>query len=177
MSKSFEKLRWHFFWNGMYSDLIKFIQKCEICQKLKNPVGHLRIRPSSLSRPIPTKPWDVISTDVLHLPESANSFKYIIIFVDNFSRNIEAQPLIAVNGQAVSDVLIIIKEVVCRHGCPLEILCDHATYYVKAELGKVCDLYGIKLSPVTSYHPQANGIAESKAKILKSLLRSMVKQI
>jgi len=57
-----------------------------------------------------------------------------------------------------------------------EIDLHNATYYVKGELNKVCDFYGIKLSPVSSYHPQANGIAESKVKILKSLLRSMVKQ-
>jgi hypothetical protein len=46
---------------------------------------------------------------VLHLPESANSFKYVSlqikIIVDTFSRSIEALPLIAVNGQSVSDVL------------------------------------------------------------------------
>jgi hypothetical protein len=174
MTKSFEKLRWKFFWKGMYSDLNKFIQKCTVCQTLKNPVGHQRIRPSSLARPVPLKPWDVISTDIMHLPQSANSFKYILLFVDNFSRNIEAQPLVAVNGQAVSEVLI--KDVICRHGCPMEIICDNATYYVKGELVKVCDFYGIKLSPVTSYHPQANGIAESKVKILKSLLRVLVKQ-
>jgi len=141
---------------------------------LKNPVGHLRIRPSTLARPVPLKPWDVVATDVLHLPESANSFKYIILFVDTFSRLIEAVPLIAVNGENVSDVFV--KEVVCRHGCPVEIICDNATYYVKGELVKVCDFYGIKLSSVSSYHPQANGIAESKVKILKSLLKSLVKQ-
>jgi hypothetical protein len=173
MTKSFEKLRWHFFWVGMYTDLIEFIQKCDSCQRLKNPVGHLRIRPSTLARPVPLKPWDVVATDVLHLPESANSYKYIILFVDTFSRLIEAVPLIAVNGENVSGVLV--KEVVCRHGCPVEIICDNATYYVKGELVKVCDFYGIKLSSVSSYHPQANGIAESKVKILKSLLRSLVK--
>jgi hypothetical protein len=173
MTKSFEKLRWHFFWKGMYTDLINYIHKCDSCQKLKNPVGKQRIRPATLARPVPHKPWDVVSTDVLHLPESANSFKYVILFVDTFSRNIEALPLIAVNGQSVSDVLV--REIICRHGCPLELICDNATYYVKGELNKVCDFYGIKLSPVSSYHPQANGIAESKVKILKSLLRSMVK--
>jgi len=123
---------------------------------------------------VPHKPWDVVATDVLHLPESSNSFKYVIIFVDTFSRNLEAQPMIAVNGQSVSEILI--KEVICRHGCPLELICDNAPYYVIGELVKVCDFYGIKLSLVSSYHPQANGIAESKVKILKTLLRSMVKQ-
>jgi len=103
MTKSFEKLRWHFFWIGMYTDLINFIHKHDSFQKLKNPVGKQRIRPVS------HKPWDVVSTDVLHLPESANSFKYVSlqikIIVDTFSRSIEALPLIAVNGQSVSDVL------------------------------------------------------------------------
>ena len=63
-SKSFEKLRLHFFWRGMHADLMKFIQKCESCQKLKNPVGHLRVNTPYLARPNPTKPWGVISTDV-----------------------------------------------------------------------------------------------------------------
>ena len=117
LTKSFEKLRWHFFWIGMYTDLIEFIQKCDTCQKLKNPVGHIKIRPSTLARPVPHKPWDVLATDVLHLPESSNSFKYVILFVDTFSRNLEAQPMIAVNGQTVSEMLI--KEVICRYGCLL----------------------------------------------------------
>ena len=34
---------------------------------------------------------------------------------------------------------------------------------------------GIQLTPVTAYHPQANGIAETKVKALKSLLRNLVK--
>ena len=147
----------------MSTDLIEFIPKCDSCQGLKNPVGHLRIRPSTLARPIPLKPWDVIATDVFYLPESANFFKYIILFVDTFSRLVGAVPLIAVNGENVSDVLI--EEVVCRHGCPVEMICDNATYYAKGEMVKVCDFYGIKLSSVSSCYSQANGIAESKVKI------------
>ena len=32
------------------------------------------------------------------------------------------------------------------------------------------------MTPVTAYHPQANGIAESKVKALKSLIRALVKE-
>ena len=33
---------------------------------------------------------------------------------------------------------------------------------------------GIKLFPVLKYHPEANGVVESKVKALKSLLRLLV---
>jgi hypothetical protein len=40
---------------------------------------------------------------------------------------------------------------------------------------KICKKLGIILKAITAYHSQASGIAESKVKALKSLLRSLVK--
>ena len=108
------------------------------------------------------KPWDVISTDVLQLPTTTNLNKYVLIFVDNFSRYIEAKPLPAVNGETVSNTLV--KQIICRHGCPL------------VEQLLVYKFLGIKMAPSTAYHPEANGIAESKVKALNTLLRSLAKQ-
>ena len=53
-------------------------------------------------------------------------------------------------------------------------LCDNASYNVGKEFSKYCDREGIKLSPVSEYHPEANGVAESKVKALKDLLRALV---
>ena len=47
---------------------------------------------------------------------------------------------------------------------------------MKGYFKQVCDKFGIKLSPVLEYHPEANGVAESKVKALKSLLRSLVQR-
>ena len=171
--KSFEKLRLHFFWRGMHADLMKFIQKCESCQKLKNPVGHLRVNTPYLARPNPTKPWDVISTDVMHLSESNSGNTWILIFVDTFSCFIEAVPLASVNGHSVGETLV--HQIVCRHGCPSTLICDNASYYVHGEFPKLCQILGIRAAPVAAYHPEANGIAEAKVKALKMLIRSLVK--
>ena len=108
----------------MHSDLITFIQKCESCQKLKNPTGHLRIRAPYIARPNPTKPWDVISTDVMQLSESNEGNKWVLIFVDTFSRFIEAVPLSTVNGFTVGETLV--HQIICRHGCPSFLICDNA---------------------------------------------------
>ena len=57
VTKCFEALRQKYYWKNMFSDLTEFISKCDECQQQKQKmVGHLRIRPSTLSRPIPTKP-------------------------------------------------------------------------------------------------------------------------
>ena len=62
------------------------------------------------------------------------------------------------------------KSVVLKHGCPSQIIMDNASYYVHGNFPKLCNVLGIKQTPVTAYHPQANGIAKSKVKALKSLL-------
>ena len=120
------------------------------------------------------KPWDVVSTDVLQLPTTTNLNKYVLIFVDNFSRYIEAKPLPGINGETVSNTLV--QQIICRHGCPTTLICDNASYYVHGEFERVYKFLGIKMAPSTAYHPEANGIAESKVKALKTLLRSLAKQ-
>ena len=94
--------------------------------------------------------------------------------MEKFSRYIEAKPLPAVNGETVSNTLV--KQIICRHGCPTTLICDNASYYVHGEFERVCKFLGIKMAPSTAYHPEANGIAESKVKALKTLLRSLAKQ-
>ena len=157
----------------MHSDLITLIQKCECCQKLKIPTSHLRIRAPYIARPNPTKPWNVVSTDIIQLSESKDGNKWVLIFVDTFSRFIEAVPLSAVNGFSVGETLV--HQIICRHGCPSTLICDNASYYVHGEFPKLCQLMGIRAAPVTAHHPQANGIAKSKVKALKLLLRCLVK--
>ena len=49
-------------------------------------------------------------------------------------------------------------------------------YYAHGEFERVFKFLGIKMAPSTTYHLEANGIAESKVKALKALLRSLAKQ-
>ena len=122
----------------------------------------------------PTRAWKTLTTDVLHLPVSSTRKRYILIFVDLFTRYPKAFALLYVNGTALGNHLV--NDIICRHGCPSQILCDNASYNVEGYLKQVCDKFGIKLSPVLEYHPEANGVAESKVKALKSLLRSLVQR-
>ena len=120
------------------------------------------------------RPWQIISTDVLHLPASNTAKKYIVIFVDLFTRYPEAFAMLHANGTTLGKHLI--KHITCRHGCPSQILCDNASYNVKGYFKELCDKFSIQLSAVAEYHPEANGVAESKVKAIKNLLRSLVEE-
>ena len=73
-------LELHINWKNMFSDLTEFISKCDTCQRKKNPVVHLRIRPSTLSRPVPVKPWEIVCSNVFHLPLSENLNQWVLFF-------------------------------------------------------------------------------------------------
>jgi len=174
VKKTFEKVREQFYWKHMFNDIVEFVTTCESCQVTKPPAPPTQMQVQYLQRPQPTRPWQIISTDVLHLPTSNASKKYVVIFVDLFTRYPEAFAMLYANGTTLGKHLI--KNIICRHGCPSQILCDNASYNVKGYFKELCDKFSIKLSPVAEYHPEANGVAESKVKALKSLLRSLVEE-
>mmetsp|Transcript_18225 Transcript_18225/g.23573 ORF Transcript_18225/g.23573 Transcript_18225/m.23573 type:complete len:1805 (-) Transcript_18225:1615-7029(-) len=165
--KSFQCLREHYWWPSMYHDMEEFVKKCLLCQRLKNPAPGSRINPPLRARPQPQRPWEVVSMDAMTIGSVE-----VMIFVDTFTRYPEAtvfhEPI---NGRNLSNAFV--REVVARHGCPSLIICDNVSYQVGGQFKETCHTMGIQMRPVTTYHPQANGIAESKVKALKNLLRSL----
>ena len=67
----YRDLRQYFWWNDMKKDVVEYVNKCLICQKVKaehqRPVAELR------PLEIPTWKWDSISMDfVMGLPISTS---------------------------------------------------------------------------------------------------------
>jgi len=56
---------------------------------------------------------------------------------------------------------MLMTHIICKHGCPSVLICDNASYYVGGDFPKLCKSLGIHMAPVSAYHPEANGIAES----------------
>lgn len=171
ISKTFEKARSHFYWMNMFDDIVKFVKSCENCQYTKDPPVR-ETRTTYLTRPQPTEPWTICSMDVMHLPLALGK-KYVLIIVDLFTRWPEAFALSKITGEAIC---LCLKKIIYRFGLIQQLLCDNATYNVGKEVKQFCRSKQIQLSPVTEYHPQANGIAESKVHALKMLLKSLCTQ-
>ena len=101
----------------MFNDIVEFVTTCESCQITKPPAPPTQMQVQYLQRPQPIRPWQIIATDVLHLPASNASKKYVVIFVDLFTRYPEAFAMLYANGTTLGKQLI--KNIICRYGCPL----------------------------------------------------------
>ena len=54
----------------------------------------------------------------------------------------------------------IFQNVICRHGCPKEILSDRGTVFRSELVSELLKILGVKQLFTTAYHPQCNGLTE-----------------
>jgi hypothetical protein len=80
----------------------------------------------------------------------------------------------SLNGRNLSEAFLAF--VICRRSTPAIVICDNVSYQVKGQFPVTLSKLGIHQSPVTRYHPAANGKVERKVQSLKGLLRSIAFQ-
>jgi hypothetical protein len=82
--KTFAQLRSSNYWPGIRIEVIKFVNRCRICQHAKG-----KRKNTGLHQPlsIPERSWDAIRMDfVLGLPRTQRGCDSIFVVVDRFSR-------------------------------------------------------------------------------------------
>jgi hypothetical protein len=79
-TKTYDRVKRSFFWDGMKHDIHKFVTECEVCQRNK---GETIKSPGTLQPlPIPPAIWKDISMDfITGLPKSGNK-SVIMVVVD-----------------------------------------------------------------------------------------------
>jgi hypothetical protein len=92
------------------------------------------------------------------LPKTKNSNKYIVVATEYLTKWPEARAI--PNAKASSVVSFFCEDIICRHGCPKEILTDRGTHFVNDMLDSLCNEIGVKHQLSTAYHPQTNGLVE-----------------
>ena len=120
--------------------------------------------------PIPVgKEFDRVAVDVmgpLSLTESGN--KYIVVFLDYLTKWPEAFAIPDQTAQTIAR--LVVEQIVCRHGCPLELLSDQGSNFTSHLVSKICKICVTHKMATTSYHPQTDGLVERFNKTLITML-------
>ncbi len=113
--------------------------------------------------------WDVISTDLVQLPASHQSSRYLLVCVDHLSRYVVLAPVKDKSAKSVAHALI--THLICPFSAPRVLLSDNGTEFRNQLLEEICKQFGIKQCFTVSYHPASNGLVERANRILLDVLR------
>ncbi|KAK1406152.1 hypothetical protein QVD17_41439 [Tagetes erecta] len=171
-TKMYHDLRSSFWWPGMRRDIVKYVEKCLTCLRVKaehqKPYGELQ------PLEIPMWKWENLTMDfVTKLPKTRRGFDTIWVIVDWLTKSAH---FLAIKETYTSDQLanLYVKEIVSRHGVPVSIVSDRDTRFTSRFWRKFHENMGTKLHISTAYHPQTNGQSERTIQTLEDMLRACV---
>ncbi|KAL0206364.1 hypothetical protein P9112_001671 [Eukaryota sp. TZLM1-RC] len=145
-------------------------EKYPSCQKPK-PVPKLHIPPTGslwADRPFARANADVIGP----LPEDQKGYKYILVFIESFSRFTIIVPLKELNANLTADALI--RKVCAIFGIPFQIHSDNGPEFSKAVFDELSKFLGIEVSKSIPRFSQSNGLVERRHRDILQNLRKLL---
>jgi hypothetical protein len=139
-------------WKGMYSDVAKFVESCEECQRRKKMRYEEPLHPTWS-----IMVWEKIGVDSVYMPSSVEGYGYIVFARDGLSGWVEGRALRELDSLSVAH--FVYEDVICRHGLPQRIVMDGGAENL--DLTKsLLERYRVKNVHISPYHPQSNGLVE-----------------
>lgn len=164
LDETYRRVKIRYYWLQMFNDVRQYVRTCDECQRRGK---NRRIEPL---HPIKVgQPFDRLGMDIVGpLPKTKNGNMYIVVATEYLTKWPEVRAI--PNAKAASVVTFFYEDVICRHGCPKEILTDRGTHFVNEMLDSLCQNLGTKHRLSTAYHPQTNGLVERFNRTLCEML-------
>jgi hypothetical protein len=169
--KTYHRVKKDFFWDGLKTDVQRFVVECLVCQQNKVET----IKTPGLLQPlsIPSQRWEEVSMDfITGLPKSEGK-SVIMVIVDRLTKYAHFCALS--HPFKASTVATTFMETVQKlHGSPKIIVSDRDPIFTGHFWTELFSCLGTQLAHSSSYHPQSDGQTEIVNKCLEGYLRCFV---
>jgi hypothetical protein len=169
--KTYHRVKKDFFWDGLKTDVQRFVAECLVCQQNKLET----IKAPGLLQPlsIPSQRWEEVSMDfITGLPKSKGK-SVIMVIVDRLTKYAHFCALS--HPFKASTVSTAFMETVQKlHGSPKIIVSDRDPIFTGHFWTELFSCLGTQLAHSSSYHPQSDGQTEIVNKCLEGYLRCFV---
>jgi hypothetical protein len=167
-TKTYDRVKCSFFWDGMKQDIHNFIAKCEVCQRNKGET----VKSTGTLQPLSIPPaiWKDISMGfITGLPKSGNKL-VIMVVVDLLSKY---SHFCALQHPFTASTVaqLFIDQVFKLHSMPHSIVYDRDPTFTSNFWQELFKLHGTQLHLNTNYHPQTDGQMEVVNNCLETYLR------
>ncbi|KAL0235895.1 hypothetical protein GEMRC1_002477 [Eukaryota sp. GEM-RC1] len=161
-----------YWWPSAKEDLTSHIQHCPSCQKNSN-LPSARNTAQTTGNLIARRPFESLHVDTIGpLPEDVSKYKYVVVFVDSFTRFTVLVPLAKLNASEVAFALL---EKVCSiFGIPASVHSDNGPEYANHIFEELCDFLNISESTAIPHYHQSNGVAERRNRDVLHTLRKLL---
>jgi transposase InsO family protein len=171
VTKTFNRLRPHYFWSTMKQDIQEFIKKCRECQLKK--LTRVKTKQPMIITDTPGTAFDKVSLDIVGpFPITNNGNKYILTMQDLLTKYSIAVPLKEATSLTIADAFT--KEFICIYGTPKAILTDQGTNFLSILIRALTKRFNIQHFKTTAYHPQSNGSIERSHHVLVEYLKTQI---
>ena len=147
------------YWPNMMADIEKAVSDCDIC--LRNAKSQQR-EPMQ-SHPIPSQPWEVVSSDLFEL----DGHMYILM-ADHYSKMPFARHL---KSTSCAEVVKFCKDMFAIHGVPKRLYTDNGPQYSAAEFRNFAIAWDFEHVTSSPHYPQSNGFIERMVGVVKPILK------
>jgi len=160
----------NYWWPGMRKSIEDYVRKCDSCQRRKEdrqftaPLGS----PEVLERPFQITSMDITGP----YPLTPRRNKYLLTFIDHFSKYAEAFPILDQSAEVCARVYT--REIVARHGTGSVLVTDQGSAFMSSFFRETCKVLGIQRIHTSSFHPQSNGAVERWHRTLHTGLSHLV---
>ena len=169
--KTYRRIAQIFYWLKMSMDIKKFMFSCPICQQIKHKhhPSYGILQPI----PIPDKPFEVVTMDLItDLPES-NSYNAIYVIVCKLTKYAFFIPCTTKLSEKEA-AKIFFNKVICFMGLPIQIISNQDSRWSNEFWKEVYCYMGSCRVLTTAYHPQADGQTEILNQTLEVALQAYI---
>jgi hypothetical protein len=160
-----------FYWTGMYSDVVTYVDTCHRCQLSKADKRMRMGEPRALD--IPQAPWEVVHMDwITGFEKSPEGFDAILVFVDSLTGMVHLKPC-KKTDTAYDTAKNFVNSVVRLHGMPSTIISDRDVRLRAHFWRALQQRLGTDLRFTTAHTPNSNGKVERVNMRLGDVLRSV----
>lgn len=149
---TFAKIAERYWWPGLYEDVRTHVSTCRECQLRK--AGR---REEPLHTVTVSTLWERIGVDVVHMPETPDGYRYLVMAREYLSRWPEGLALKEATSDAIAAFLH--TNIFCRYGVSRIMIVDGGPEN-KDAVEKLSDRFGMYRLQVVPYHPESNGLVE-----------------